>query len=223
MHVLRAVAWALASFAAPIILGSLGGRRWVVLGVVLSLAATVWLLFWLPRTAHSAFEAAKFTKAGRRYRLVGALAFTRDRARLALLSRAGCEVATKQFGRARTLLDSLDAAKLEPAEHAVWLNNRACMLLDDTPPDISGALVLADRAIELRPDVPAIQHTRARALLAIGRIDDAIGVLDAMRAGGELSPWLESERCTDLAVAWEKKGEADYANDYRARAQRLAT
>jgi hypothetical protein len=39
-----------------------------------------------------------------------------------------------------------------------------------------------------------------------------------MRAGGELAPALESDRCRELALAWERKGQSDYAQDYRARA-----
>jgi hypothetical protein len=44
-----------------------------------------------------------------------------------------------------------------------------------------------------------------------------------MRAGGELAPYLESVRCRDLARAWERKGQADYAADYRERARLHAT
>ena len=103
----------------------------------------------------------------------------------------------------------------------MWLNNRACAALD-AGRDPAAALAVADEAIGLRPDVPAIQHTRARALLAVGRLDDAIAVLDAMRAGGELAPQLEAERCRELATAWDRKGQADYASDYRARARLVA-
>lgn len=222
VYALRAVAWTVGCLAAPLVLGSLFGRRWIGIGAIVAIAATTWLLFWLPRTAHSAFEAARFAKASRRYRLLGIFAFTRARDLSASLSRAGCEVATGRLELAGALLAELEASSLEPAERAVWLNNRACLLLDAEPPDAPGALALADRAIELRADVPAIQHTRGRALLAVGRIDDAISVLDAMRTGGELAPHLEAERCRDLAIAWEKKGEGEYANDYRARAQLVA-
>ena len=38
----------------------------------------------------------------------------------------------------------------------------------------------------------------------------------------KLEPFLEAERCRDLAIAWEKKGEGEYASDYRARAQLVA-
>jgi predicted Zn-dependent protease len=222
VYALRAIAWSIGSLAVPVLLGSAFGRRWYGIGALLAIGATVWLLVWLPRTAHSAFQNARFAKASRRYRLVGMFAFTRSRDRSAQLSRAGCEVATGRLDRAGVLLGDVDGEVLEPAERAVWLNNRACLLLDKETPDAPGALALADRAIELRPDVPAIQHTRGRSLLAVGRIDDAIAVLDAMRTAGELAPHLEAERCRDLAIAWEKKGEGEYASDYRARAQLVA-
>jgi hypothetical protein len=43
-----------------------------------------------------------------------------------------------------------------------------------------------------------------------------------MRTGGELAPGLEAERCRDLADAWDRKGQADYARDYRDRARLVA-
>lgn len=222
VYALRAVGWTVGCLAAPAVLGALFGPRWIGIGVVVAMTATVWLLFWLPRSAHGAFQAARFAKASRRYRLLGMFAFTRGRDRSALLSRVGCDVATGRLQRAHALLSEIEPGDLEPAERAVWLNNRACLLLDAETPDAPAALSLADEAIELRPDVPAIQHTRGRALLGVGRIDDAIGVLDAMRTAGELEPYLEAERCRDLAIAWEKKGEGEYASDYRARAQLVA-
>ena len=103
-------------------------------------------------------------------------------------------------------------------ERAVWLNNRACAQLA-AGQDPAAALALADEAGALRPDVPALQHTRAMALIAVGRIDDAIAILDGMRAGGELPPRLEADRCRELARAWTHKGEAAYAEDYRIRAE----
>ncbi len=219
MYALRAIGWTVGCLAAPAVLGALFGPRWIAIGTIVALAATVWLLFWLPRSAHAAFQAARFAKANRRYRLLGMFAFTRSRDRSALLSRAGCDVATGRLERAQALLAEIDPSELEPGERAVWLNNRACLTLDTEKADAAVALTLVDEAIELRPDVPAIQHTRGRALLAVGRIDDAIAVLDAMRTAGELDPLLEAARCRDLAIAWEKKGEGEYASDYRARAQ----
>lgn len=206
---------------APILLGAMFGPRWIGVGALIALVATLWLLLWLPRTAHAAFERGRFERAARRYRLIASLAFTTSRERAAILSRAGCEVAAGRRERADAILEELDAAALENAERVVWLNNRACSVLDGGG-EASKALELVDEAIALRPDVPAIQHTRARALLAVGRIDDAIAVLDSMRVGGELSPRLEAERCKDLATAWETKGQAEYADDYRDRARLVA-
>ena len=114
----------------------------------------------------------------------------------------------------------LDPATLTPAERAVWLNNRACALLAAARP-AADALAIVEEAIALRPDVPAIHHTRGMALLAQGRADDAIAVLDGMRAAGELPDRLEAERCRELAKAWDAKGQAAYADDYRERARRL--
>jgi predicted Zn-dependent protease len=203
---------------APIVLGSLAGGRGAWIGATCALSATAWLLIWLPRAAHGAFEAARFARAARRYRLIGSLAFTRKRERAAALSRAGCSIAAGDLTAAAAVLDAIDPAALDAAERVVWLNNRACVALESGR-DAGGALALVEEATALRPDVPAIQHTRAKALLAVGRVDDAITVLDAMRSAGELPPYLEAERCRELALAWERKGQDDYAADYRARAR----
>ena len=203
------------------LLGVMFGPRWIAVGLGIAVLASLWLVLWLPRSAHRAFSTARFARAGRRYRLLGALAFTAARERAALLSRAGCDVAAGRLDRAEAVHAAIDPAALESSERAVWLNNRACAALDGGG-DATAALVLADEAIDLRPDVPALQHTRARALLAVGRLDDAIAVLDAMRAGGELPAPLEAERCRDLAAAWDRKGQADYASDYRERARLVA-
>jgi len=220
-HVGRLLGWLLGSAAAPVLLGALLGRRGAWLGMLCACAAMLWLLLWLPRSAHRAFGAARFALAARRYRLLGALAFTRPRERAAALSIAGCRIASGDLAAASSALDAIDPAALDASERAVWLNNRACVALESGH-DPHGALALADEASALRPDVPAIQHTRAKALLAVGRVDDAITVLDSMRSGGELSPYLEAERCRELAAAWEQKGQSDYAADYRARARLTA-
>jgi hypothetical protein len=60
------------------------------------------------------------------------------------------------------------------------------------------------------------------ALLALGRTDEAIAILDGMRTGGELPRRLEVDRCRELARAWDQKGQSAYADDYRARADSLA-
>jgi predicted Zn-dependent protease len=197
------------------------GRLGIVVGAAFALLSTLWMWFWLPGSAHRAFERGLLDRAARRYRYLGALAFTPARERAALLSRAGCHVAARRTELASQLLARIDPARLDAAERAVWLNNRACAQLD-AGTDAHAALALAEEATALRPDVPAVQHTRGMALLAVGRIDDAITVLDGMRAGGELSPRLEAERCRDLAAAWERKGQAAYAEDYRMRAAALS-
>src|SRR5258705_1516351 len=197
------------------------GRIGVFVGLLFAVLSTLWMWFWLPGSAHRAFERGLLDRAARRYRYVGALAFTPTRERAALLSRAGCHVAARRIEVAERLLALVDPAKLDAAERAVWLNNRACAQLE-VGSDPHAALALAEEATVLRPDVPPLHHTRGMALLAVGRIDDAITVLDGMRAGGELSPRLEAERCRDLAAAWERKGQAAYAEDYRLRAAALA-
>ena len=213
--------WTLGCLSAPIVAGSLLGRRWIVIGVVVAILATLWLLLWLPRAAHKSFALGRYDRAGRRYRILALLSFSAARERAAVLSRAGCDVAAGRLERAERTLAALNPDGFDVTERAVFLNNRACGVLDGGG-DVTTALALADEAIGLRPDVPALQHTRARALLAVGRIDDAIAVLDAMRAGGELEPALEATRCEDLATAWEKKGQPDYASDYRERARQVA-
>jgi predicted Zn-dependent protease len=202
-------------------LGVALGQLWIAPGVAASVLATLALVLWLPRAAHAAFEAARYPRAARRYRLIAASAFSAARERAALLSRAGCDLAAGRLAAAEQQLARFDGAALDLAERVTWLNNRACIALE-AGRDPAAALVLADDAIALRPDVPAVQHTRATALIALGRYDEAIGMLEAMRAGGELAPALEAVRCRELARAWEHKGQPDYAADYRDRARLVA-
>ena len=206
----------------PFLGAALLGRPGALAGAGLALLAVLWLWLWLPRSAHDAFESGKYAAAARRYRVLGVIAPSRARERAALLSRAGCFVASAQLADAERLLAAFsDDQQLAAAERAVWLNNRACAALA-AGGDPAAALALVDEATALRPDVPAVQHTRGMALLAVGRVDDAIAVLDGMRTGGELPARLEAERCRDLAKAWSQKGQAAYAEDYRLRAEALA-
>jgi len=220
-HVARLASWLAACAALVVLFGATVGRAASASGIVVAIAATVWLLLWLPRTAHAAFETGRYRRAARCYRMIAAAAFTAARERAAVLSRAGCDVAAGRLAPAERLLDRFDAAALDVAERVTWFNNRACIVLASGG-DPRVALDLVERAVALRPDVPAVQHTRATALIAVGRHDDAIGVLDAMRSGGELSPALEVMRCRDLARAWDHKGQPDYAADYRDRARLVA-
>jgi predicted Zn-dependent protease len=220
-HVGRLASWTVVCGAVPVVLGSGFGRPWIFLGAVLSIAVTVWLVLWLPRAAHGAFEAARYANAARRYRVIASTAFTPARERAAVLSRAGCDLAAGRLVSAERILARFDGDALDSAERVTWLNNRAYAALAGGG-DPHGALGLVEQAIALRPDVPAVQHTRATALIAIGRFDEAIAILEAMRSGGELAPALETLRCRELAKAWEHKGQTDYANDYRDRARLLA-
>ncbi|HEX4453405.1 MAG TPA: hypothetical protein VH143_21180 [Kofleriaceae bacterium] len=215
---IQLVVWAIV-VAAALVVGSAFGSAGVALGVAFVLLLWVWQWLWLPRIAHRVFAAGRYTNARRRYRLAGMMSAAPQRRRAALLSQLACHVAAGERAAAARLLATIDGDALDVAERAVWLNNRACLALADDP---IGALALADDATALRPDVPALQHTRGMALLAVGRIDDAIAVLDQMRAGGELATQLEAERCRDLARAWTQKGEPAYAEDYRLRAEALA-
>ena len=213
--------WVVALAGPAAVLGAIAGALGAMLGAAASAAGLVLAWIVLPRTAHAAFEAGRFARAARRYAVLEVMAVRARAARASRLSRAGCFVAAGEVARADRLLAAIDAGVLEAAERAVWLNTRACAALA-AGRDAHGALALADEAGALRPDVPALQHTRALALLAVGRTDDAIAVLDAMRAGGELTPRLEADRCRELARAWTAKGEAAYAEDYRLRAEALA-
>ena len=205
----------------PVAGGAGFGRVGALAGSGAGALLLAWLWLWLPRSAHVAFEAGRYVAASRRYRVLGTLAPTAARERAARLSHAGCCVATSELAAAERVLASVVERELAVAERAVWLNNRACVVLAAAG-DPAVALELADEASALRPDVPAVQHTRGMALLAVGRVDDAIAVLDGMRGAGELPARLEAERCRDLAKAWSQKGQVAYAEDYRRRADALA-
>jgi predicted Zn-dependent protease len=219
--VARILACALVLVMLPIAGVAMAGRAGGLAGAGVGVLALLYVWLWLPRSAHGAFEAGAYVAAERRYRILGLVAPTSSRERAARLSRAGCFVAASRLDRAEPLLAAIDPTQLAAAERAVWLNNRACAHLA-AGRDPAAALALVDEASALRPDVPALQHTRGMALLAVGRIDDAIAVLDGMRAAGELPPRLEADRCRDLAKAWSQKGETAYAEDYRLRADALA-
>ena len=88
-----------------------------------------------------------------------------------------------------------------------------------------GGLRHDDCSGRLRPGVAGFRHARGVALLALGRVDEAIRDLDAVweaLEGADAPPLLEAERCFDLGTAWRRKGARDYARDYFERAQRAA-
>ena len=189
-------------------------------------AAGVWLAWYLggavllPRMAHGVFRAGETARARRRYRLLGVLSpAARDAARISV---AGCHLVDRDYDRAQRALLAIDGDRLPGLLRAAWLNNRAYAIARGGTGDAGDALGLVDEALGLRPGVPGFLHTRGLALLAAGRHDDAIRAFEAVWDSGELDPTLEAERCHDLAIAWEQKGHADYAADYRLRALRAA-
>ena len=212
--------WVALALALPFV-GSAFGGGGIALGVALVIAIWAWQWLWLPRSAHAAFARGRHARALRRYRWLALLTVSPARRRAIALSRIGCFAAEGNHAAATAAIEELPQEQLDASERAALLNNRACLALAQAPPDPYAALELADQATALRPDVPGLQHTRGMALLAVGRVDDAIAVLDKIRAAGELPERLEAERCRDLARAWTLKGEAAYANDYRMRADAL--
>jgi predicted Zn-dependent protease len=214
----RALAWIVVAVVPGAAFAAIAGGAGALVGLAIGLALVLYAWLWLPRAAHAAFEAGNFGPSARRYRVLEAIAPSDARACAARLSRAGCAIAVGKLAIADQLLTAVASDALDAGERAVWLNNRACAALA-AGRDPHAALALAEQASALRPDVPALQHTRAMALLAVDRVDDAIAVLDQMRGSDELSPRLEADRCRELARAWAAKGQSAYAEDYRLRAE----
>jgi tetratricopeptide (TPR) repeat protein len=190
-------------------------------GVAVSLAI---LFVFVPRMAHDAFESGRFGRASILYRVLRVYVLD-PRTRAAIdVSLAGCRLADGAWQAALDELAGVDPDKLGPSARAAFYNNRAYARARGKL-DAQAALADVDRATELRPDVAGFRHTRGLALLAAGRLDDAIAELDAMwrRMGAdEAPPLLEAERCFDLGVAWQQKGEPEYARDYFQRARAVA-
>lgn len=174
----------------------------------------------LPRAAHAAFVAGEHRVAARRYRLLARVSLAPPRRAAAWVSVAACHLGAGEHRHGADILDAIDADLLDGPSQAAWLNNRAYAVLRGGLGDPREALGWIERAVDARPDVPGLVHTHGIALLAVGRVDDAIRAFDAMWSSGDLQPRLETERCLDLARAWELKGHPEYAADYRARAAR---
>jgi tetratricopeptide (TPR) repeat protein len=187
-------------------------------------AALVVVRVVMPRLADAAFARGDVGRARTLYRVLRTVT-TRKHRRVALdVSLAGCLCAAEDFPAALAALEALDLGEKDQtpsSARAAWLNNRAYA---GARTGRREALGHADEAVALRPDVPALRHTRGVALLAAGRLDDAIAELDGIwsRLAADTAPLLEAERCHDLGVAWLKKGERDYAEDYFRRALSVA-
>ena len=182
------------------------------------------LLVLLPRAAHRAFRRGAFGRAALLYGLLRRVRLGRD-VRAALdVSSAACLLGRERYRDGLALLERLDQATMGESARAAWLNNRAYALVRNGD-DAARALADIERAIALRPDLSGFRHTRGLALLALGRVDEAIRDLDAVwrrQEPNDAQPLLEAERCYDLGLAWVRKGERDYAADYFDRARRAA-
>ena len=177
--------------------------------------------FLLPRLAHRSFAAGNFREARRRYRMIAWTSLTRQRRTAARVSIAGAYLAEGGWADGAAATDAIDGEGLDPATRAGWLNNRAyaALRLGAHAEAAERALAQVREALRLRPEVPALLHTEGLALLATGRTEDAIRVLESLWEHGALGPRLESERAADLARAWAARGEAAYAADYARRAR----
>jgi len=196
----------------------------MILSLLAILISFGMVLFWLPRAAHKAFRLGNYPRAMLIYRILGKC-YASPAARAAVdVSIAACEIARNRFDAALGWLDKVNVEELSGPAQAAWHNNRAYALARGGN-DAEDALTSIDHAISLRPDVAGFRHTRGVALLALGRTDEAIRVLDDLwneLAGNERVAMLEAERCYDLGRAWRSKGEHDYAIDYFERARRAA-
>jgi tetratricopeptide (TPR) repeat protein len=203
---------------------AVGGRPGAIIGFAIAAIVALWFWLLLPRAAHRHFRAGALGPAMRRYRALRLVTFDPERRGAIDVSLAACHLAADDLSRAAAVLGRIDAERVGEATRSALLNNRAYATLR-ADGDAAAALGLADQAIALRPHVAGFHHTRAAALLALDRTDEAIRILDALwhdLAGDEASAVLEAERCYDLGRAWQRKGHADYARDYFERARRAA-
>ena len=199
-------------------LGSeVAGNRGAVLALLAGGVVLLLLRFMLPSSAHAAFARGALPSASRRYRLIALTAWRAERRVHAELSLAAIALARGDYPRAEAALEAFDGDRLDLSARAAWLNNRAYARLRQGT-RLEEAWQLSRAAMDLRPDVPGIRHTHGLALLLRGQTDAAIAALDELHRMGDLSASVEAERCADLARAWADKGEADYAAEYRGRA-----
>ena len=98
------------------------------------------------------------------------------------------------------------------------LNGAGCSFDVASPAEVHAALTAGADAIECD-----FWHARGRLELRHERKIPALPIVFdkwyVRWQWGELSLRLEAERCRELATAWERKGQRDYADDYRDRAR----
>ena len=211
------VLWA----AISALLTALGGALFGPLGALIAAAACSFYLLvfaWLPRAAHRSFSRADYRRAARYFKLAGLVRISASARRAAKLSVCACELGEGRFEEGLTVIEKLPESKLEPGARAVW-NNNVAYALARLEIRSTEAVAYANSALEKRPALPGFLHTRAIALLAAGRIEEAISGLEEAYTGDSTESPLEAERCFDLGRAWARKGEDDYACDYFNRAR----
>lgn len=214
------------STAVAVLLAVVYGRAVGLLALLALAVVPLWMWFWLPRSAHRAFRTGNHARARWQYRVLGLVSLSQQARAAAGVSLAACYLGMEQFRDALKVLDRVEPDALGDAARAAWLNNRSYALArGDGDPE--AALTCCEQAIALRPDVAGFRHTRGIALLAVGRIDEAIHELE--RLWDDLADQkdvehslLEAERCYDLGMAWTQKGEPAYASDYFQRAHQTS-
>ncbi len=77
-HVIRIAAWVGVAVGAPAVASTEGVIPMIAAGTAVAVGV-LWLVLWLPRSAHRAFEAGRFARASRRYWLLGALTWSARR------------------------------------------------------------------------------------------------------------------------------------------------
>ena len=216
--VLAAIAVALAGWAS-------GPRGALTCGVVALVILA--LVIWLPRAAHRAFGAGRFERARMLCLLAGFSRLSRRALLSARLSANACTLGAGKLDKGLATAEALTDCNFATDQRAVWQNNLAYVLARKGL-RVGEAITLAEKALTLRPNQPGFVHTRGIALLAAGRVDEAIASLETVYSANSSddakrdSKALEAERCFDIARAWLAKGEQAYACDYFDRSRLAA-
>ncbi len=190
--------------------------------VATALVATLWAVYrrMSAQIATRALGRGDTKRAERLYWLLWATSLDGLQRRACRLSLAACAANRGDYDLAHARLAPL-RDDLEGALLAVSLNLEAyCMGRQKR--DMSKALELIERAIELRPHVAGFRHTRGMLLLDLGRLDESGRDLEATWRESDGNESLEAERCFDLGRLWSARGQHEYAEDYFERALRAS-
>jgi tetratricopeptide (TPR) repeat protein len=135
------------------------------------------------------------------------------------LNLAACHLAAGEYELGGEALRAIDREALDASVEGIWENNFAYYLLSTGGPPRE-ALALVEQSANRNPANPAFRSTRGIALLALGRVDDAIAELQlAVDTGAEhQGPAAMAENYFHLARAWDARGESAYARDHFLKA-----